>query len=250
MAQHIYDLRPSTPDSRDYILTSVAAQAGAPLPTFTVNPVPPFKDQGQEGSCTGFSLSSVREYLLVNSDKAPYTALSPAWMYWWERSIEGSTTQDGGANIRDGLNVMTKKGFAPEIDFPYKAGAYTVKPPQAANRDAGHFKAKMYHRIPTLDALRQTLAAGLPAVFGIVVYESFERVGADGLVPMPTDGEQVLGGHAIAAFNYKDDPSAPGGGWVELHNSWGAGAGKNGSYFVPYAFVADTRYTFEMWGVI
>ena len=66
------------------------------------------------------------------------------------------------------------------------------------------------------------LAEGFPFVFGFTVYESFESqpVADTGIVPMPTTGEKVVGGHCVAAVGYDDTKRA-----FIIRNSWGTGWG-------------------------
>jgi C1A family cysteine protease len=244
MPEHIYNLVPSIPDQRDFLYSApmgVALPPNADLGTA----IPPIKDQGQEGSCTGFSLSSAREALA--KEHGNYLPFSPAFIYYQERKIEHDTNQDAGAQIRDGLKVLTHAGVCPESDFPYVVGGFKQAPPAAAVRDAKQYTITSYSRLPSLSALQAAIANKQPVVLGIAVYPSFEAVGADGKVPMPGPTEGPLGGHAILVVGYHDDPEGPGGGWVHLNNSWGAGHGDQGRYYLPYAYVANAQYTFEMW---
>ena len=194
MPEHIYNLVPSIPDQRDFLYSApmgVALPPNADLGTA----IPPIKDQGQEGSCTGFSLSSAREALA--KEHGNYLPFSPAFIYYQERKIEHDTNQDAGAQIRDGLKVLTHAGVCPESDFPYVVGGFKQAPPAAAVRDAKQYTITSYSRLPSLSALQAAIANKQPVVLGIAVYPSFEAVGADGKVPMPGPTEGPLGGHAI-----------------------------------------------------
>jgi C1A family cysteine protease len=244
VAKHIYNLRPSIPDHRDFLFS---APIGTALPTSADlgSAIPPIKDQGQEGSCTGFSLSSARE--VVAKEHGNYVPFSPAFIYYEERLKEHTQNQDSGAYIRDGLSVLRAMGVCPETDFPYVVGGYATAPPQQAMIDAHEYRITSYSRLPGLSALKYAIVNKHPAVLGIAVYQSFEAVGADGKVPMPAAGEELLGGHAILVVGYHNDAHAPGGGWLTLNNSWGKGEGKHGQFFLPYAYATNAQYTFEMW---
>lgn len=245
MAEHMYNLNPSIPDHRDFLY---AAPVGVPLPANADlgTAIPPIKDQGQEGSCTGFSLSSAREALAKEHNT--YVPFSPAFIYYEERVIEHAVNMDHGANIRDGLKVLQHMGVCPESDFPYVVGGFAQAPPANAVADAKKYTITSYSRLPGITALKAAIVNKQPVVFGIAVYQSFEsNVGADGKVPMPAPGEELLGGHAILAVGYHDDANAPGGGWVHLNNSWGTGHGDHGRYYLPYAYASNATYAFEMW---
>lgn len=235
-------VKPSPPDSRDLVFET----ARQVLPSaFDLGPYSPhIKDQGQEGSCTGFSLSSARESLMLKSGAG--RDFSPAFIYYEERRIEKDTAQDAGASIRDGLATLKHKGVAPEEAFPYVVGGYAAAPGIDAYKAALGFKIAVYHRITSIHGIKAALAiTKQPVVLGISVYEGMEK-SADGYIPMPASGEQSLGGHAILCTGYWDDNQVAGGGWLRLNNSWGTGAGSQGHYFLPYAYLAATQWS-EMW---
>lgn len=244
MPRHIYNLVPSRRDHRDFLYfvsRDVALPAAADLGKAT----PPIRDQGQEGSCTGFSITSARTALALRTGDA--TPLSPAFLYYKERETEHDVTQDAGAEIRDGLDVLVNIGCAPEADFPYVAGQYATPPPVSALADAGKYKAAMYQRLPGLAAIKHSIVIAQPVILGIAVYQSFEAVGADGRVPYPSASDSLLGGHAILCVGYRDDATAPGGGWLVLNNSWGPGAGDQGRYYLSYAYAINPNLVDEAW---
>jgi C1A family cysteine protease len=69
------------------------------------------------------------------------------------------------------------------------------------------------------------LAAGVPFVFGIGVYRSFESpiVMHTDLVPLPVNGEAYVGGHAMMAVGYDDQSRM-----FLVRNSWSAQWGIEG----------------------
>src|SRR3954470_14869403 len=166
------------------------------------------RDQGQVGSCTGFAIGAgLREFLEIKSGKPnPEVGVSPLFIYYEERKMEGTVNEDAGAYIRDGLKVLKKMGVAPERDYPYPNDAYTQPegsptliadiskaPPAQAVADAKKLTIKTFTRITTLQGLKQALAQGGGCVLGITVYESFESADAQktGHIPMPQAGEKV-----------------------------------------------------------
>jgi C1A family cysteine protease len=62
----------------------------------------PVFDQGQLGSCTANALASAFDF---DRAKEKHTFMTPSrlFIYWNERDIEGTTGQDAGARIRDGI---------------------------------------------------------------------------------------------------------------------------------------------------
>jgi C1A family cysteine protease len=83
-------------------------------------------------------------------------------------------------------------------------------------------------------------------VFGFTVYESFESaaVAKSGDVPLPSQGEQVLGGHAVLAVGYDDSKQR-----FIVMNSWGTGWGKKGFFTMPYAYMTDSNLADDLWTV-
>ena len=116
------------------------------------------------------------------------------FIYYNERSIEGTTASDSGAQIRDGIKSVTQWGDCPETEWPYDSSQFAVQPPPQCYTDAAQHLALVYESVnQDLDDLRGCLAAGFPFVFGFTVYASFESdyVARTGQVPMPHWFERV-----------------------------------------------------------
>lgn len=197
----------------------------------------PVRDQGQEGSCTGFAITALREFLEIKQGTpSSWVELSPAYEYYQERNLEGHVNDcQAGAMIRDGLKVLKNIGVCPEADDPYSDQNCPV-PSANANTDAARFRISSYYRITTLGGLKQALAGGNGCVLGIEVYESFESP-QNGHIPIPQPWEQLLGGHAVFCCGYQDDPQYEGGGYLIAKNSWGTNFGDQGYIYLPYAYV-------------
>ena len=98
---------PDTHDERDLIFES--------QPRFLVGAIPPsvdlrnlcspVRDQGQQGSCTGFAIVvGLREFLeLKTGTPKPFVGLSPAFLYFQERTLEHTVANcDAGARFATG----------------------------------------------------------------------------------------------------------------------------------------------------
>jgi C1A family cysteine protease len=206
----------------------------------------PVADQGQLGSCTAFSMGKgLREYVAnKNGEKAaPVSAL---WLYYYERAHMGSQyiNEDSGAMMADGEYVLTHDGDADESSWAYNIAKFKVKPPQAADATAAAHKLESSQDLATFDDVKAALAAGQAVPFGFTVYESFENIGRDGVMPMPEQGEGILGGHAVLAVGYDDTKKL-----LTVRNSWGTGWGDQGYFYMPYDFAAkfDDDHTSEWW---
>lgn len=236
---HTYGMIPSSPDPRDYHLYQAIAPIPVLPPAVDLRKLcSPVRDQGELGSCTAFAIGVGMREFLEKKAKKRLTKLSPEYLYYQERLIEGSVFEDAGAEPRDGFKVLANLGICPEADDKYNIAKFTHAPSAKANLDAGKFKITSYHSMGGMQELKQCLAAGYGAVLGIAVYESFEGevVAQTGRVPMPASSEVLLGYHAIFDPGYHDDPSWPGGGYAIFRNSWGPDWGDKGYGYLPYAY--------------
>jgi C1A family cysteine protease len=272
MATHSFGYKPSKPDSRDFLYKAIAPKAVALPPSVDLrSQCSPVRDQGQLGSCTGFAIAvGMREFLegatptpptppspgcslakllpkfITQRFKLALTPLSPLFLYYEERVLEGTVSVDAGAEPRDGFKVLNQIGCAKEVDWPYDISRFTVAPPDAVVKSAGDYKVSAYHRLTDLTDAKTCLVGGAGFVLGFYVYSSFESIGADGKMPMPASGEPVIGGHAVFAAGYYDDASWAGGGYLIVKNSWGIDWGDHGYFYMPYAYVTPNR-VLELW---
>ncbi len=92
--------------------------------------------------------------------------------------------------------------------------------------------------------MNAALAQGIDFVVGFTVYESFEAIGPDGVVPMPRRREQVLGGHDNLCVDYDDNLH---GGCFITRNPWGPGFGDKGYLYFPYGFLASSQFGDDYW---
>lgn len=250
VAGHHYGYIPDLVDSRDFLYRAIKPSSLTPdqyVSTDLTKWCSPVKDQLTEGSCTSQCLSSHVEWL-ENKDHTATTQwkakiLSPQFLYYCERALEGTTQTDAGAMIRDGIKCLASTGICPEVIWPYSKPFY-----KAPNANA-YFLAKnrvisSYHRLDTLDDVLACLTEGYPFVLGISVYESFEtqQVMQTGMVPMPKPGERLLGGHGI--FGCASDLTKK---LIKIKNSWGTSVGDGGYFYLPFDYI--TAYASDMWTI-
>lgn len=242
-----YGWKKDKPDDRDFHFRLDAPMATLPAKVDLRPQCPPVYDQGQLGSCTANSIGGVHEFeQMKQGQKNPFTP-SRLFIYYNERVMEGTVSEDAGAEIRDGMKSIAAQGVPPEKYWPYNIAKFTKKPTCRAYKAALKHQALQYMRVgQDLNSLKQCLAAGNPIVFGFAVYASFEsqEVASTGVVPMPQSGEQNLGGHAVVLVGY-DDASQR----FIVRNSWGPDWGQAGYFTMPYAYVTNPSLSSDFWTI-
>ena len=254
-----YGWVPDLPDARDHLYASRPATLGALPSSVDLRDRCPalVYDQGRIGSCTANAIAGAFEFDLLKQELPDFMP-SRLFIYYNERSIEGTVGTDSGAMIRDGVKSMAKLGVCPEDEWkyddtppqsdggPWPDGARAgQEPSQQCYTDALNNKVASYQRVVrSLSQFKGCLAEGYPFVFGFTVYESFEgdTVSKTGVVPLPAPDEQVLGGHAVLAVGYDDADQR-----FLVRNSWGAGWGMAGYFTMPYAYLTERSLSSDFW---
>ncbi len=241
-----YGWLPDLPDHRDLLYSQVLPVIEALPPAVNLRATcSPVENQGQLGSCTANALVGTLEFL-ERKDSLKFIDLSRLFIYYDERAIEHTVKSDSGAQIRDGIKTLAKQGVCPEKEWPYNIVKFAVKPTAKCYKDALQHQITSYHRVVTLDEMRNCLAAGFPFIFGFTVYESFEsqQVAQTGILNMPQPGEKVLGGHAVVAVGYNDSEKR-----FLVRNSWGTGWGQQGYFTIPYDYLNDRNLSDDFWTI-
>jgi len=237
---------PDLPDHRDF-LYAAPTQVLVQLPTSVdlTGKCPPVYDQGQLGSCTANAIAAAIEFDRLKEGLEDFIP-SRLYIYYNERAMEGTINSDSGAQIRDGIKSVAKKGACPEDEWPYNITMYQERPTDACSKDALQYKVKSYTRVvQNLNQMKGCLASGFPFVFGFTVYNGFQpAVEGDGYVPMPAPEEGMVGGHAVLAVGY-DDASQ----WFIVRNSWGVIGQMKGYFTIPYAYLMDSNLADDFWTI-
>ncbi len=191
----------------------------------------PVANQGELGSCTGFAIvKGLREFLLIR-DKKPLVKLSPLFMYYNERKLEGRINEDSGARISTGMKLLKDIGTATDTEWPYVVESFKDSPTREAFSSASDFRVKDIKRLEGLRDIKYALAKKNPVALGIVVLKSvFTPV--NGKVALPNLKEQIFGGHAVFCVGYDDNEKV-----LIIKNSWGTNWGDKGYFYLPYEYV-------------
>lgn len=209
---------------------------------------PPIKNQGNQGACASFSLTSVFEYFLSN-ETHKYEDLSEAFVYYNARDLNGKTSEDDGANLHDVIRGMVEKGVCVEELCAYDSNHYDNKPSEKAYKDGETRKVKSAKSVAvSVDVIKAAINEGYPVVCCFKVFKSLQN-NTSGFIPMPTEEERKNddGFHAMVICGYNDKH-----GHFIVRNSWGKGFGDQGYCYLPYSYVRDTdltRYAVAITGI-
>jgi C1A family cysteine protease len=199
----------------------------------------PIEDQGNLGSCTANALVGVLEFLEIKAG-SPFVDLSRLLLYYDERDVEGTVSQDSGAQLRTGIQVLKTLGVCRESLWPYDIGQFAVQPSSVCYAEASKHTISAYQKLESVDEMRACLAAGFPFAGGFTVWPSMETdaVAKSGIIPTPGFFEsrfgKPLGGHAIMFCGYDDAARR-----FIIRNSWGVGWGNGGYGTIPYDYPVD-----------
>lgn len=250
------DLRDYTPQQQEVVkvlrAAGVADQPPGLRPSMDLRQwCSPIENQLNLGSCTAHAGVGLYEYFERRAFGRHIDG-SRLFLYKATRDML-NWTGDTGAYLRTTMGAMALFGIPPEEHWPYNLSAFDNDPPTFVWQYAEHFEALSYYRLDppgtTAEALlariKANLAAYLPSMFGFTVYSSISQASTSGLIPFPSPGERVLGGHAVDVVGYDDNKkipnTSPGGiettGALLIRNSWGTGWGDGGYGYLPYEYV-------------
>jgi hypothetical protein len=247
-----------------------------PLPPefFLLKAFPRARDQVQRGTCAAFTVTAAWELMARHLKQDPLN-LSPQFVYYWCKSLDGSERSDG-TSLGWALHVLKERGACREEFCEYngyhdfgQSYLYDHTPDQDGRDRA--MKDARGHRISkatavsarSKDALKRALASGRPVAVGVPIFKTAWTGGYTwhrGEVQMPLVArepggkerilDERLGSHAICLVGYRDnDPdhpesARPGGGFFAFRNSWGTDWGRaperplaSGYGVLPYAYI-------------
>jgi C1A family cysteine protease len=233
---------PDSKDRRDYRL-SIVVPFELPLRSSLAKYMTHVEDQTVLGSCTAQTGTSTVE-CQRRYNKLFDIDLSALFHYYTERMILGTENEDSGAEMRNICEAGKKYGFCPDSMWPYITRNLTKKPPLACFDEALKIKVSRYERLLSAAEIKTCIARGRDcAMLGFPVYSNFFDIGSNGLMKMPGKYDSYEGGHAVTVYSYNPD-----GMWIR--NSWGADWGKNGDFFMPWAFYEKYKKDIDVWRII
>ncbi len=209
--------------------------------------LPPVGNQGNQGSCVGWSTGYYYMTYLQWEEKGwdvtdSTHIFSPAFVY---HNINDHI--DGGAYISDAYKLFQYNGCASLADMPYSDTDYYSWPSETAYKNATYYRVLVPYVTPftsttQFDNIKQHLANGHICNIGIYVYYNFYFLDSSDPFYCITDtASSYQGGHAITVIGYNDSIITPDGkGAFLCINSWGTSWGDNGYFWITYQAMASS----------
>ena len=233
-------------DPRDIAFRPRRKRSGKNVDLRSVCPKPIY-NQKNLGSCTGQAVGFGYHFEEIKQGLKDAFMPSRLFIYYNERVMDGTVSEDAGSEIRTGIKTLAKDGVCPETMWPYFVTKFANKPTADCYKEALKHRAVTYMRVAQdLTHLKACLSEGYPIVFGFNVFESFEsdEVAKTGMVPMPQPKEKNIGGHAVVLVGYDDEKQV-----FIVRNSWGEEWGDAGYFYMPYAYVTDNKLCDDFWTI-
>lgn len=199
--------------------------------------------QGNTNSCTANAVAGAYEYILKRHLGDEAFDASRMFVYYNARAAEGEdvTIEDNGSVIGLAVKSLKEKGICSEDTWPFDESSVNTKPSDEAYQEGANFVIEEFAVVPTeLFAWKHCLAEGYPIVFGLLLYNSFDKQRVRGLVPEPTASEQAReehGGHAMVCVGYSDKDQV-----FIVRNSWGEDWGDKGYCYIPYRYLMNPKF--------
>lgn len=223
--KYLLNAVPDATDFRDFRYQPALVQLQDEMPPPSELNV---RDQGEEGSCTGFGLAATIDLLLARRGEP--RIVSTRMLYETAKQFDEWEGEDyHGSSCRGAVNGWHSVGVCSEDLAPYRSGesGWEVDIDQA--KDARATTLGAYYRVNQRLSDYHAALNEVGALYAsAVVHEGWQSDSlVDNVIPYTT---KSLGGHAFAIVGYNSE-----GFWVQ--NSWGKEWGNDGV----------TLWTYEDW---
>ncbi len=202
------------------------------------------ENQGATSSCVANAVAGAYEYLLKRHLADDAYDVSRLFLYYNAREMEAKDEMvDDGTFIANAVKSLKEYGLCSEDTWPFEEASVNEAPSDEAYEEGAKFLVEEYAVVPTeLHAWKHCLAEGYPIVFGLTLFNSFDKHRKPGLVPLPTTKEtsrEDHSGHAMLCVGYSDKDQV-----FIVRNSWGDEWGDDGYCYIPYRYIMNPDFNF------
>lgn len=206
------------------------------------------QDQGTQGSCLAFALTSIFEYVMRTNNRSEEYDLSEAFLYYNARKLDpdNSAGDDSGSRFKPALDSLCQYGISVEALCRYDENTYDKEPAKEAYDDARkRLLRKAINVSRNVADIKSALEDGYPVAASFTLCQSFSNT-TQGFVPMPTKEEiedsrkntenepNKHSSHAMVIVGFDDKI-----GCFLVRNSWGVGWGERGYCYIPYSYIEN-----------
>jgi len=213
-------------------------------------------DQGNIGSCCGWAGKGLTHAIVLLNEKRNID-VSAGSIYLHSREYTYVPVNQEGSTPLGVMKLLTKVGATTEECAPTDTESpFELNECINWKEIAADFRVFQYHQVPTDPESIKAALYGItyiqpytmpdgspgkcPLYLAIKVYKSFKEANTNGgVVPMPSPGETLLGGHAILIRGWKNIDGQD--YWI-LVNSWGTDIGDKGIYYLPVGYTIDEAW--------
>ncbi len=200
------------------------------------------ENQEHTNSCAANAVAGAYEYLVKRHLDEDYD-VSRLFIYFNGRAELSDEIEDEGMTIEGAIEGLRKFGAPSEESWPFDPELVNEQPSDEAYEEASQFLVEDVAVVPTdLSAWKQALAEGYPIIFGLALFESFDKQRKPGLVPMPSrkeSGRESHGGHAMLCVGYSEPDQV-----FVVRNSWGDDWGDRGYCYIPFGYMMDEKLNY------
>jgi C1A family cysteine protease len=203
-------------------------------------PTPPVGDQGSEGSCVGWGVGyaahSIARYINNTVHQSNWAGASRSAAYVYNQIKLGNC--GAGSYPNDAMNLIKNQGECGNSQMPYIAGGCYTQPTAqqktwaAARKSGGWFSVNPKSTADIKYYLNQNYAVAV--CFN--VNQSFYDIRNNNYVWSSVYGA-TQGGHCVCIVGYDDATQL-----FKVQNSWGAGWGRSGFFYVTYNNIATGAF--------
>jgi C1A family cysteine protease len=203
-------------------------------------PTPPVGDQGSEGSCVGWGVGyaahSIARYLNNTVHQSNWYNASRSAAYVYNQIKLGNC--GAGSYPNDAMNLIKNQGECAEFQMPYIAGGcYTQPSTQQKNWASARKSGGWFNVNPRSTAdIKYYLNQNYAVAVCFDVNQSFYDIRNNNHVWANLYGGRQ-GGHCVCIVGYDDATQL-----FKVQNSWGAGWGRSGFFYVTYNNIANGAF--------